>query len=67
MPNPVYLVNKYCNVIIFTSYLKQKYASFESKNIPIGERNIVDMEDFNIDKAYPTIYFYDIGRNQIIW
>ena len=74
LPNPTFIEdpeNKHNWIVVFTSYMRQEYASFEP--IPHGKDNTVsgrrtfrsEFEDGPLKltpddaKTYPTVYFYD--------
>ena len=49
-------------LVVFTSYMRQKYASFEQ----------VPFRKFNGNKdptltSYPTIFFYSLSERKIVW
>ena len=55
-PDPVLIDDLDGNqLIVFTSYMRQKYASFEQ--VPLKESN--GNKD-KTDSSYPTVFFYSV-------
>ena len=49
-------------LVVFTSYARQEFASFEKDFDGQLNETIEDVE-----YSYPTIYFYSLDRGEIIW
>ena len=49
-------------LIVFTSYMRQAYASNEL--VPDGLRNWTIPDE---ETSYPTVYFYSLAEKKIVW
>ena len=49
--------------VVFTAYLQEKFSSKERQ-----ESQICDDKENEVTKNwYPTIFFYDLDKNQVVW